>query len=630
MAKRLESHRSRHKRRDTRKTTSRHSVQSYMSNRDAGGGPVDALALQVKANTRSWIERQQRIEREFQDPSEALSLQTVDYKPDLSPSKRPYEESDEEADDDMEYVNGMPAHTGYIQQEVPERTTVVDRYRSPDERLPVIQDAVPASKAPVARSKYTNKDGNKTITVPYQPCLTTASASKDDAPIDTSVSPALDTKSSVNGFEDDFTRLADNDNGDGDSGEHDFSPPSRITGRKSDRWHRAQVPPVNVKNVRRALAISINNHKEKACPDSGSSENIMREDWACDHKLKIRRTPRDRRRVFELGNGKSVRAVGRVYVNVEITRAAPSSLQPRKRKVWFYVFEKCPVPIILGMPFLESEAIFTRNKHLLEACPKAYSDIDSLLWIGSPRNQIRCSLNGRQAVATVDTGSDINLMSLEYAKKNGHWIDDRPEVRHRLQFGDGSVAEIMGQVYVNNFSFDWRSPPTTMEFEEDDGILDEKSQGDNVDDTNKVYVWQQVVFHVLPDLPCDIILGRPLLEATDAFSQQEMHLSSSDHKYWRRKYTSCLNIVIDLGWIRRRTHSLKGKTRAQPLSGTGAQVVPSKWFHDDERHAHWYRLSQMEDEIQSLTGIAKQEKVDALTRVKERWEMQHRGCSFCV
>ncbi|KAK7966036.1 uncharacterized protein PG986_000313 [Apiospora aurea] len=169
-----------------------------------------------------------------------------------------------------------------------------------------------------------------------------------------------------------------------------------------------------------------------------------------------------------------------------------------------------------------------------------------------------------------------------------------------------------------------------MELEEDDGILDEKSQGGAMDDTNKVYVWQQVIFHVLPDLPCDIILGRPLLEATDAFSQQEMHLSSSDHKCRRRKYTSCLNIVIDLGWIRRRRNSSKGKTRAQPLSGTGAQVTPSKWFHDDERHAHWYRLSQMEDEIQSLTGIAKQKKVDALRRLKERWEMQHRGCCFCV
>ncbi|KAK7966035.1 uncharacterized protein PG986_000312 [Apiospora aurea] len=372
----------------------------------------------------------------------------------------------------MEYVSGMPGDIGYIQHEVPERTTVADRYRSPDERLPVIQDAVPASKAPVARSKYTNKDGNKTITLPYHPSLTTASASEDGAPIDTSVSPALDTNSSVNGFEDDFTRLADNDNGDSDSGEDDFRHPNRITGRKPDReqwkqiwnvlfpgepvprepsysatlertrWHRAQVPPVNVKNVRRALAISINNHEEKACPDSGSSENIMREDWACDHKLKIRRTPRDRRRVFELGNGRSVRAVGRVYVNVEITRAAPSSLRPRKRKVWFYVFEQCPVPIILGMPFLESEAIFTRNEHLLEACPKAYSDIDSLLWIGSPRNQIRCSLNGRQAVATADTGSDINLMSLQYAKKNGHWIDDRPEVRRRLQFGRDNGASI--------------------------------------------------------------------------------------------------------------------------------------------------------------------------------------------
>ncbi|KAK8047753.1 Peptidase aspartic [Apiospora saccharicola] len=243
----------------------------------------------------------------------------------------------------------------------------------------------------------------------------------------------------------------------------------------------------DIKNVRRVLAITINNHEEKACPDTGSSANIVREDWARDHKLKIRRAPRDRSKLFELGNGKSVRAVGRVCANVEITRAAPSSLKSRKRKVWFYVFEKCPVPIIVGMPFLESEAIFTKNKHLLESCPKHYSDVDSLLWIGSPRNQIRCSLGGQRAVATADTGSDLNIMSLEYAKRRGYWIDDRPEVRRRLQFGDGSIAETMGQVYVDNFILDRRSPATTLENSEDDAVFDDKSRHEDKDDTDVVY-----------------------------------------------------------------------------------------------------------------------------------------------
>lgn len=358
----------------------------------------------------------------------------------------------------------------------------------------------------------------------------------------------------------------------------------------------------------------------------------MRKDWARDHKLKIRQAPRDRSNLFELGNGESVRAVGRVCAKVEITRAAPSSLQPRKRKVWFYVLEKCPVPIIVGMPFLESEAIFTKNKHLLESFPKHYSDFNSLLWIGSPRNQIRCSLGGQRAVATADTGSDLNLMSLEYAKSRGYWIDDRPEMRRRLQFGDDSIAETMGQVYVDNFILDWRSPATTLENTGDNSAFDEKSQQDDKDDTDIVYVWNQVIFHLLPDLPCDIILGRPFLEGTDAFSQQGIRLSSSDHRFRRRKniHISCLNIVIDLGWIRWRTNSFKRKKRAAPLTRNGGQIIPNRGSHDDERHAHWYQVSLMEDAIGTLADVAKQRILDELTKLKRHWETQHRDCAFCA
>ncbi|KAK8135397.1 hypothetical protein PG984_003337 [Apiospora sp. TS-2023a] len=381
------------------------------------------------------------------------------------------------------------------------------------------------------------------------------------------------------------------------------------------------------RNIRRVLTITINHHEENACPDSGSSENIMREDWARDHGLKIQRTPRDKRKIFELGNGTLVRAVGRVCANVELTRAAPSSLQARKRKAWFYIFKRCPVPVILGMPFLESEAIFTTNRHLLEACPKTYSDVNIMFWIGSPRNQIRCSLDGRRAVATADTGSDLNLMSLDYARRSGYWIDDRPEVRRRLQFGDGSVAETMGQVYVNSFSLDWRSPSSTLETAEDDPVLGEKSQNDDKDGTDITYVWRQVVFHVLPGLPCDLLLGRPLLEATDAFNQQGIQLLSSDHTFRDGKNISCLNVIIDMGKFAK---LFKGWKRAPPPATNMGQTILRESAHHDLRHAHWYTVMQMKAEIRSLTGLAKRRKQDELATLERNWEMVHRVCPFCA
>ncbi|KAK8001979.1 hypothetical protein PG991_014201 [Apiospora marii] len=348
----------------------------------------------------------------------------------------------------------------------------------------------------------------------------------------------------------------------------------------------------------------------------------MRGDWARDHKLKIRRTPRDRKRLFELGNGKSVRPIGRVRADVIITRAASSSSPPRKKKEWFYVFEKCPVPIVLGMPFLEREAILSTNKHLLEVCPKAYSDVDSCLWIGSPRNQIRCSIDGRPTVATADTGSDLNLMSLDYAKRNGHYIDERPEVRRRLQYGDCSEAETMGQVYVNNFSLDWRSPTTMSEIGEDDLVSEDKPQHDGIDLPDNAFGQHHAIFHVLPVLSSDIILGCPLLEATDAFSQQGIQLSSSDHAFRRKKKASCLNLIIEKGWKEWFVNPFKRTERVPPPE--------SESSHHDKRFNHRYEVKQMNIAIESLAGAAKQRKKDELTTLENNWKLKHRGCAFCT
>ncbi|KAK6834876.1 hypothetical protein PG987_009570 [Apiospora arundinis] len=377
----------------------------------------------------------------------------------------------------------------------------------------------------------------------------------------------------------------------------------------------------DVNNIRRVLAIAINKHEEKACPDSGSSQNIMREDWARKHKLKIRRRPSDRG-LFQLGNGQTIRAMGRVRAYIKIVRA--QSMPQSRRKEWFYVFKKCPVPIVLGMPFLDCANILTRNKHLLEVCPKDYSGIDSVLWIGTPRNQMRCSLDGRRAVATADTGSDVNLMSLDYSKHNGYQIDNRPDVRRHLQFGDGSVEETMGQVYVNNFSLDWRSPPTTLSPVEDDMLLAEKSQNGDISDTDTVSVQYHVIFHVLRNLPCGIILGRSLLETTDAFSQDGIQLPFSDPKRGQKKGPACFNVVVDKGGT---CNLFKNPFKKAPPP---LPVSQDKTSHDNERHAQWGRVSQIEDDIKALMGTARQAKEDELRSLKKRLDTQHSKCGFCT
>ncbi|KAI0154290.1 hypothetical protein GGR57DRAFT_110393 [Xylariaceae sp. FL1272] len=380
--------------------------------------------------------------------------------------------------------------------------------------------------------------------------------------------------------------------------------------------HRSSHQPPR-ENRRKVLRVAVNGQEDAACPDSGSQKNIVAESWAKQNRLKIRRDREDLK-IFELGNGNRIRSVGRVRARV---RLLASDLNAQKE--WFYVFANCPVPLILGMPFLERNEILTKNRSLLEDCPSSYRKIDSVFWIGSVRNRVQCSLDSHKAIAVADTGSDVNLMSLTYAKREGYQIDRRQECRRRLQFGDGSQADTIGQVYVQNLTLDWRgnesgpgpmfTPPVDV-----GGTTSCSNQDANGEpDTEQL----SAIFFVLPGLPCDIILGRGLLETTDAFNLCPDLKSSEDT---RRNLLAELNIIIDRGRIAELLRSLRKK----PDSTAAVQIDVER--HDSERHAHWYRISQLEEEIERATGLALEQKQAAKAKMLRQWETKHVSCQFCV
>lgn len=69
---------------------------------------------------------------------------------------------------------------------------------------------------------------------------------------------------------------------------------------------------------------------------------------------------------------------------------------------------------------------------------------------------MRISLNSRVLIATPDTGSDLNLISLAYAEREGFYIDRSRKARQRLQVTDGSEVQTVGRVYIPSLSLDWR------------------------------------------------------------------------------------------------------------------------------------------------------------------------------
>jgi len=164
-------------------------------------------------------------------------------------------------------------------------------------------------------------------------------------------------------------------------------------------------------------------------------------------------------------------------------------------------------------------------------------------------------------------------------------------------------VETVGQVYINNLSLDWRQPvteaPQPARTIPSEPSLAEKEQSASFG----------TIFHVLPGLPCDVILGRDVLDETDAFNHCSdlscTRISSSNKPFE-------LNILI-----------FKRKRKL-------AEATPDpKEVHDDERHAEMLRRSRREDEISLLLGNQR-DRAKARERVLSReWDARHAACMYC-
>ncbi|OBT55098.1 hypothetical protein VE04_03568 [Pseudogymnoascus sp. 24MN13] len=360
--------------------------------------------------------------------------------------------------------------------------------------------------------------------------------------------------------------------------------------------------PLNAKpreNRRKVLRVRVNGQDHLACPDSGSEKNIISKACAVEHGFRIRRKTKDIKR-FEVGNGEIVWSIGRVLETVGLPG---SPLWQKKRP--FYVLEDCPVPLVMGMKFLKEAEILTKYRHLLENCPAEISNIPSLLWIGSPRSRIRCTIDGRKLEAVADTGSDLNLMSLECA----------------------ASEETLGQVYVSNLTLDWREPdsdlpeqsphtPATDEPHEPDchGSAD-PSHGDGDDDlyTN---------FHVVKHLPCEVVFGQKFLDDRDAFNKWPELLDTPPTK-WSRQFGKHrqqfeFKVYISEGFSFR-----SFLTKRKP-------AVDVREQHESNWHNELHRRSKNTEEKIVLLPLGEQEEARRSEAKKVRdWHIAHARCQFC-
>ena len=231
-----------------------------------------------------------------------------------------------------------------------------------------------------------------------------------------------------------------------------------------------------------------------ARPDSGSEENIITIDLAQSLNLKVDRAP-DCQKDFRIANGKMVKALGRTMVNCCFTKDPEVELC-----CFFYVFQFCISPLIMGMAFLDETLTLTKYRHRLYPRTIPPNFPFQVCGLDYPRRQICCLVSSEPNLANADTGSEMDLMSLAYVKKRGFFVQEVDMLHSKVQLADGSILQLQGKVEV--------------EFRI---CVEESTQ-------------YRMVFYVFDGLICDVLLGEDFLNSTSAFEsyQNALTLNSDD------------------------------------------------------------------------------------------------------
>jgi hypothetical protein len=178
-----------------------------------------------------------------------------------------------------------------------------------------------------------------------------------------------------------------------------------------------------------------------ACADTGAEVNIMSDELArslgyTDYGEVSQRL------TFELANGSTVESIGRVsaFCSFGVDKDWKTVML-----CIFHIFSRAASPIIMGHAFLEATKTMTEHRDRLVRVPRPNFQALSICSVNRPRQLLRCELNRKPILATLDSGSDIDVISLSFAKEQGFTV--HPE-EHIVELADGSLATLSGFVHL--------------------------------------------------------------------------------------------------------------------------------------------------------------------------------------
>ena len=240
----------------------------------------------------------------------------------------------------------------------------------------------------------------------------------------------------------------------------------------------------------------LNGTRVSAIADTGSEQNILSAKYVQDLALDVQHSLQ----AFILGNSDNVQSSGTVSL--------PWAFEDTPHKIYnilFHVLPGCIHDVILGDQFLTRTETMSTQRHRLRKCNFLASKAVSFNLIGSPRRRMAGSMGKVPVLALPDFGSEENIVSEEWARRNGYHIKSGRKHRTWIRFANGSMEETVGQIEA----------PWTF--------------GNGQHGQCKY-----LTFHVLASCASDVVLGAELLYKTNAFNTygDSIIVKSSTSDFW--------------------------------------------------------------------------------------------------
>jgi hypothetical protein len=203
----------------------------------------------------------------------------------------------------------------------------------------------------------------------------------------------------------------------------------------------------------------------------------------------------------------------------------------------FYVFPTLAAPLVVCRQFLKETQSFTKLRSQFAYLTQSLAILPRVCCIGIGRDRLHCSIDGEDAEALPDYGSDADLISFEYAIKRGFKITATEEL---LMFADGAIEKARGTVTaqlvvghgamkfdnssirglnteggVEEESEDNAAPTTKASEESSERQVKEEDQRRNVFET-KMYV--------VDFLAVDVLIGETSLESMEVYSRHQAQI----------------------------------------------------------------------------------------------------------